>query len=145
MSNSKTNSGREVVTALIDLHCAEVKAYQAYSRLETSGRNEVENLLLRHAFLLGGRDSYVDWGRWNEIERWWSWKLLRDKASEEMANAWHDWAFEISKMPMSELARRDAILKMVRKFVILKFLEAPLPGRVKRLPKKNSLQPLGEL
>lgn len=122
MSFSTTNDQRETSIQLVNLHGGEIRLFEAYIRL-TGGRREVEDLLLRHALLPLGLYSYVDWRDWNEVDRWSSWKLLMDKASEEMADAWYEWAFEISTMPMSRRARREAILKMVGHLVSYRFFE----------------------
>jgi hypothetical protein len=126
-TTTSTDSGRRASIPPFNLHGAGVKVCEAYARLKTEARREVEDLLLRHAFLLNGRSSYANWGLWNQVDRRTSFLLLMTSASEEMANAWCDWAFEISTKPMSQHARRQAILSMVEKLVLIKFFEEPSP------------------
>ena len=137
-NTTKAALGREVAIRLFNLHVESVKLYQAYVQLETGGRQEVEDLLLRHIHLLNGMNPYSYWGRWNEVARRTSFLLLLNKASEEIAKAWYDWAVAISKTRTSPVACRDAVLYMVRQFVMLKFMEAPLSsGSLKKVPQRG--------
>jgi hypothetical protein len=128
---TKTKSTLAVAHRLAGMGKAQVKLFEAYRNLHITGRKLTQKVLLRHAFVLGGRDSYIHHGRWNEIERWASWKLLCENASEEMAEAWHDWAFEISMIAASETQRRDAIVWVVSQFVIFDWVEEPVADESK--------------
>jgi hypothetical protein len=146
MSTTSTNSGQGASIPSFNVYGAAVKVCEAYARLRTEARREVEDLLLGHAFLRDGRNSYVDWGDWNEFDRRTSFLLLLTNTSEKMAHAWWDWAFVISTKQMSQRAREEAILSMVGKLFLLRFFEEPLPRTVTRSRKKqDTLQRQGKL
>jgi len=78
-----------------------------------------------HAFLLEGTNSYLFWDKWNESDRRWSYLQLTNTVSEEVANAWFEWAQEISEGNPSRATCKVAILDVMRQLVRLKFLESP--------------------
>lgn len=113
MSIRSDNNLRATSIPPVNLHSKEVGFYDAYTKLAISGRREVERLLLRHAVLSDGFNLYERWGDFARIS---TRKLLLDRTSEEMADAWYYWAFEISLKRMSRMARREAIVRMVTHF-----------------------------
>jgi hypothetical protein len=102
------------------------KLLAVYSNLTESERRSFDNLLLQHAFLLNGTNSYVEWGEWNEFDRRTSYFRL-ESVSHSVANAWFDWALEISVGNPSPASCREAILDLVGDLVGLNYLEEPIP------------------
>jgi hypothetical protein len=128
MGNEKTATSRQQCTKIqpFRLHGTGAKLFYAYSRLVESDRRAVEVLLEKHAFLLEGTNSYLLWDKWNESDRRWSYLQLLHIPSEEVANAWFDWAQEISEGNPSRATCKEAILDVMGELARLRFLESPL-------------------
>jgi hypothetical protein len=128
MGNRKTATSRQQYAKIqpFRLHGPGAKLFYAYSQLIECDRRTVEVLLEQHAFLLKGTNSYLLWDKWNESDRRWSYLQLLDTVSEEVANAWFDWAQEISEGNPSRATCKEAILEVMGELVRLKFLESPV-------------------
>jgi hypothetical protein len=96
-----------------------------YSELASPDRQKVEDLLLQHAFLPTGTDSYLWCEKWNRVNRI-SFLRLWD-VSHELAFAWLIWSGQISKKRPSRLACRQAILGLVGHLVHRRSFEGPAP------------------
>jgi hypothetical protein len=127
MGNEKTATSRQQCTKIqpFRLHGTGAKLFYAYSKLVESDRRAVEVLLEKHAFLLEGTNSYLLWDKWNESDRRWSYLQLLHIPSEEVANAWFDWAQEISEGNPSRATCKEAILDVMGELARLRFLESP--------------------
>lgn len=101
------------------------KLLALYSSLTESGRRSFEDLLLQHAFLLNGLNPYVAWGKWNEQDRRMSYFHLAS-ISGDVADAWYDWAFEIS-VEYTCRNCHEAILNLIGELVVLRLLDKPFP------------------
>lgn len=113
---------------LFRLTSAGIDLCDAYLRLTTPDRRRVEDYLLCQAFL----PNEVAPGGWaynqfSAAERMDSFFQLR-KISDDLADAWHTWAHEISKARPSQLASREATLALVGRMVFLKIQEAVEAG-----------------
>jgi hypothetical protein len=72
-------------------------------------------LLLQQMFLRNGTNPYVAWAEWNEFDRR-TYYLLLSEISEDLANAWYDWAFAVSNEDPSR--RRDnTVLDLLRDLI----------------------------
>lgn len=110
---------------LFELTTAGLEFCDAYLRLATRDRQNVEDFLLNQAFLPVDV-AQVDW-RYNQFtpaDRNCSVKWLRS-ISDDLADAWHAWAIEVAKTRPSKRASRDAFLALVGRMV---FLRSQLPG-----------------
>jgi hypothetical protein len=107
---------------LFKLTSAGLDFCSAYGRLGTADRQTVEDLLLQHAFLPAGTNSYLWWGKWNKLDMMVCHLKLRF-ISQEICDAWYVWASEISKTRPSRLACREAILGLLSNLVHRKFVE----------------------
>ena len=105
---------------LFELTSAGLEFCDAYLRLATPDRQNVEDFLLNQAFLPVDV-AVVDW-RYNQFtpaDRNCSIKWLR-RISDDLANAWHTWALEVAKTRPSKRASRDAFLALVGRMVFLR-------------------------
>jgi hypothetical protein len=127
MGDKKKAISRQQVAKIqpFRLQDAGAKVLNVYSNLTDAERRSVEVVLERHAFLLHGTNSYLWWGKWNESDRRGVYFQLLDTVSEEAANAWLDWAHEISVGGPSRATCTEAILGLMGELVRLKFLESP--------------------
>src|SRR5580700_6539703 len=126
MGNKKTATRRRKSAKIqpLRLQGAGAKLFYVYSKLIESDRRSVEVLLDHHAFLRGGTNSYLLWDKWNESDRRGSYVRLLNTVSEEVADAWFDWAQEISDWNPSRATCKEAILDVMGELVRLKFLES---------------------
>ena len=126
MGNMKTATRRRKFAKIqpLRLRGAGAKLFYVYSKLIESDRRSVEVLLEHHAFLRGGTYSYLLWDKWNETDRRGSYVQLLDTVSEEVADAWFDWAQEISEGNPSLATCKEAILDVMGELVRLRFLES---------------------
>jgi hypothetical protein len=126
MGNKKTATRRRKSAKIqpLRLQGAGANLFYVYSKLIESDRRSVEVLLDYHAFLPGGTSSYLLWDKWNESDRRGSYVQLLDTVSEEVADAWFDWAHEISDRNPSEATCKKAVLDVKGELVRLKFLES---------------------
>ena len=128
MGNKKTATRRRKCAKIqpFRLQGAGLKLFYVYSKLIEYDRRSVEVLLEQHTFLLEGTNSYLLWEKWNESDRRWSYLQLLHIPSEEVANAWFDWAQEISEGNPSRATCKEAILDVMGELARLRFLESPL-------------------
>jgi hypothetical protein len=99
----------------------------AYLRLATPDRRKVEDFLLNQAFLPNFIPGGFRYNKFNTIDRTASFARLRN-ISDDVADAWHTWALEISKIRPSQIASRDAMLALVCRMVFLKLRESVEPN-----------------
>lgn len=120
------------------------KLFAIYSNLNDSKRRLLEDLLMKHIFLLGGMSNYRPSFRPTKSDEppagWGAWKWLYENVSADAADAWTAWAGYISSSYPTEKSRRDTILEFLGELVRLKFLEEPLPDDSEELLKQADLQ-----
>jgi hypothetical protein len=108
---------------LYTLTRAGVNFCNAYMQLAPSNREKVDGLLLGHAFIPIGTSPYLWYAhQGTQYELMVSYKQFL-YISEEIAEAWYSWAYEISEMRPSRLQCRDAILGLLSRLVYSKFAE----------------------
>jgi hypothetical protein len=113
---------REPELPLFKLTSAGLDFCSACVRLGAADRRNVEDLLLQHAFLPAGTNSYLRWEKWNKVDMRVCHLTLRF-ISEEICDTWYVWAREISKTRPSRLACREAILGLLSNLVHWKSAE----------------------
>jgi hypothetical protein len=99
------------------------KLLAVYAELAHSERDLLQEMLLRHALVSVGNSCYRDWAPWNESDRRSSYLGLLEHVSEDAAEAWFDWAAEISMESLSPKTVRDVIVDFIQQLVIFRFLE----------------------
>jgi hypothetical protein len=101
---------------------AAARLLAVYAKLTPSKRELFQETLLQHAFLSEG-DAYIEWADWNECYRGASYIGLMKDVSQDAADAWFDWAAEISTESLSARTVREVILDFVGELVSCRFLE----------------------
>ena len=128
MGNKNKTIGRQQSVKIppSGLKRAGAQLLAVYAQLSEPDRHSVEDLLLQHAFLLYGPRSY-EWCESNECDVRSSYLQLLNTVSADVAEAWFQWAKEISKRTMLVNTCRKVVLGLVRQMVVFKYLEKPLP------------------
>jgi hypothetical protein len=126
-------------TKLTPRQAAAVKLRSVYVNLAPSGRNQLQEVLLRHMYLINGTNAYLSWKKWNELDRRTTYLDLSEHVSPVAANAWFDWAFWVAAAMPTASDCRTIIGDFVKQLVILRFMEEPLPsgGHVKKTSAKQ--------
>jgi hypothetical protein len=102
---------------------AAAKLLAVYANLAHTERDLLQEMLLKHAFLCVGNSFYREWAPWNESDRRSSYLELLEHVSADAANAWFDWAAEITRESLSARTVRDVIVDFIRQLVSFRFLE----------------------
>lgn len=125
----KTNVGRgpERLLSLVKLTRAGIMLCDVYYELASPDRQKVEDLLLEHAFLPAGTDSYLWCKRWSQASQTGSFLQLRE-ISHVLAFAWLRWAIQISKRRPSRLTCQKAILGLLGHLVYRRSFGVPAPS-----------------
>lgn len=118
--------GPEQLLPMAKLTRAGLELCDVYYELKSSDRDKVEDLLLEHALLPAGTDSYLWCERWNRPERNISFLRLRD-ISPVLAFAWLVWATQISKKRPSRLTCQKSILGLLGHLVHRRSFRKPAP------------------
>ena len=98
------------------------KLLAVYAKLTPSKRDLLQETLLQHAFLSAG-EAYIEWAEWKGSPWAAAYVGLMDVISQDVAEAWADWAAEISTESFSARTVCEIILDLVGDFVCLRFLE----------------------
>jgi hypothetical protein len=95
-----------------------------YAKLAHSKRDLLQETLLKHAFLSAG-DGYIKLADWHEGYWRAAYIRLMDLTTQDVAEAWADWANEISTESLSARTVREIILDLVAELVRFRSLECP--------------------
>jgi hypothetical protein len=92
-----------------------------YLRVSAPGKRELfERMLAQNVYLKNGMGAYLPRKQWNDLAWEMQYSELRDLFSYEMADAWEEWAINISKEVLSEYERREAIRAMLGVLISLR-------------------------
>jgi hypothetical protein len=107
---------------------AAVKLLALFASLSDHDRHYFQEMLFKHAFLDVGNSFYRDWAAYNELDRWSSYSELFAHVSEEAAEAWRRWAFEIAQENLVAKNAHKNIVDFLRTLVIQHYLKGPHKG-----------------
>ena len=112
------NTGRDSLRRLpwYKLTDAGTNFCNAYAQLAVPDRRKVLDILLEHAFLPNGTDSYRWFQKKNIVKLRTSQRQFLE-ISAKMNTVWNAWAREINKTRASQVACREAILGLVSNLV----------------------------
>lgn len=99
---------------------------QVYAKLTASERDLFQQTLLKHAFLSAG-EAYIKLADWHESYWAAAFGGLMDSINQDVAEAWADWAAEISTQSLSAKTVRELILDLVEELFRFQALECLQP------------------
>jgi hypothetical protein len=97
------------------------KLLALYAKLTPYKRGLLQDTLLQHVFLSTG-GAYIEWDEWKGSPWVAAYTGLMDAISQDVAEAWSDWAAELWTESWS--TQTLIILALVGDFVCLRFLES---------------------
>jgi hypothetical protein len=93
-----------------------------YAKLTASKRDLLQETLLKHAFLSAG-EAYIELADWHESYWAAAYRGLMDAINQDVAEAWADWAVEITTQSLSAKTVRELILDLVEELYRFRSLE----------------------
>jgi hypothetical protein len=96
---------------------------RACAKLPVADRQRFVDVLLKHAFLLGGTAPYVAWGTWNLPQRRTAYLRLTE-VSMGLADTWYEWAWTLStEEPFCR--PEESVLSLIRELTVQNFMLDP--------------------